>query len=210
MAHREGTLRLKLPFHSERVISTTDCSNVIPLNAAGASLMPGKVYETMVGHLALENEIGGYEAAAMAKERSEKVYDEVAKMLNCDREEIALTDNATRSWSMIFYSLKFSAGDVILTSISEYGSNYIPFLQLSRRTGCIVIPVSNNEHGELDVEALESLASDTYKDRVKLIAVTHVPTNGGLVNPAKEVGQVAKKHGIHITQMIKKYSAVQI
>ena len=61
---------------------TTGCSNVIHLNAAGASLMPGKVYETMVGHLALENEIGGYEAAAMAKERSEKVYDEVAKMLN--------------------------------------------------------------------------------------------------------------------------------
>ena len=148
---------------------TMGCNNVIHLNAAGASLMPGKVYETMVGHLALENEIGGYEAAAIAKEKIEKVYDEVAKMLNCDREEVALTDNATRSWSMIFYSLKFSAGDVILTSISEYGSNFIPFLQLSKRTRCTVVPVPNNEHGELDVEALESLVCHTYEDRVKLI-----------------------------------------
>ena len=89
----------------------------------------------MVGHLALENEIGGYEAAAIAKERSENVYDEVAKMLNCERDEVALSDNATRSWSMIFYSLKFSAGDVILTSISEHGSNFIPFLQLSKALG---------------------------------------------------------------------------
>ena len=178
-------------------MQTKGCDNVIHLNAAGASLMPGPVYKTMIEHLTLENEIGGYEAAAAAKEESEMVYDEVAKMLSCDREEVALSDNATRSWSMIFYSLKFSAEDVILTSVSEYGSNYIPFLQLSKRTGCTVVPVPNDEHGQLDVQALESLVSDTYKGRVKLIGVTHVPTNGGLVNPAKEIGEVAKKHDIY-------------
>jgi selenocysteine lyase/cysteine desulfurase len=93
---------------------------------------------------------------------------------------------------MAFHSVGFAPGDPILTARSEYISNYIAFEQIVRRTGAIIDVVPNNSAGELDVEALEHMIDR----RVKLIAVTHVPTNGGLVNPVAEVGRIARAYGI--------------
>lgn len=176
---------------------TEGVTNVIHLNAAGASLMPRPVVNRIMDHVKLEASLGGYEAAAETKAESEDVYHKVGKLLNCDASEVALSDNATRSWSLIFYSLKFAQGDVILTSVSEYGSNYIPFLQLAKRTGCKIVTVPNDEYGQLDVNVLKSYVEGDYKDKVKLIAVTHIPTNGGLVNPAAAIGSIAKANGIY-------------
>jgi selenocysteine lyase/cysteine desulfurase len=52
--------------------------------------------------------------------------------------------------------------------------------------------VPSDRHGQLDVDALERMLDE----RVRLIAVTHVPTNGGLVNPAAAIGRLARAHGI--------------
>ena len=93
---------------------------------------------------------------------------------------------------MAFYSIRFAAGDRILTAEAEYLSNRIAFLQVARRRGAVVDVVPSNESGELDVEALERMIDG----RVKLIAITHVPTNGGLVNPAAAIGRIARAHGI--------------
>lgn len=92
---------------------------------------------------------------------------------------------------MAFYSIPFEPGDRVLTAMSEYASNYIAFLQIARKTGAKVEPVPNDEHGQLSVDALREMMDE----QVKLIAMTHVPTNGGLVNPAAEVGEVAREAG---------------
>lgn len=171
---------------------TPGVARVVHLNNCGAGLMPATVLQTMTDHLRLEAEIGGYEAAEQRGEAVEATYDALARLLNCRREEIAVVENATVAWNMAFYGQHLRAGDRILTAMSEYASNYIAFLQVAERTGAEIVVVPNDETGQLDVAALANLLDA----RVKLIAVTHAPTNGGLVNPAAEIGALARASGV--------------
>jgi cysteine desulfurase/selenocysteine lyase len=171
---------------------TPAAGKVLHFNNAGAALMPEPVLAAQLRHLRLEAETGGYEAAAAEHDRIEAIYDSIALLLNADRAEIALVENATVAWDMAFYSIGFASGDRILTAEAEYASNYIAFLQVARRSGAVVEVVPSDAAGELDVEALERMIDR----RVKLIAITHVPGNGGLINPAAAVGRIARAHGI--------------
>jgi cysteine desulfurase/selenocysteine lyase len=172
---------------------TPGCRGVIHFNNAGAALQPQPVIDAVLGHLRLEAEIGGYEAADRAQAALERVYGSLARLINAAPDEIALIENATRAWDMAFYSLRLGPGDRILTASAEYASNVIAFLQIAKRTGAEISVVPSDETGALSVEALERMIDS----RVKLIAVmTHVPTNGGLVNPAAAIGRVAARHRI--------------
>jgi cysteine desulfurase/selenocysteine lyase len=171
---------------------TPAVDSIVHFNNAGAALMPTPVMAAQLRHLQLEADTGGYEAAAAASDQMEAVYDSLAQLLNADRTEIALVENATVAWDMAFYSVGFAPGDRILTAEAEYVSNYIAFLQVARRTGAVVEVVPSDAAGELDLDELDRMIDR----RVKLIAITHVPTNGGLVNPAAAVGRIARAHGV--------------
>ncbi len=170
---------------------TPGCENVLHFNNAGASLMPRPVLDAVTNHLRLEAEIGGYEAAEAALEKTERAYDAAAALIGAHRDEIAIVENATRAWDMAFYSIRFRPGDRILTSMAEYASNFIAYLQIARKTDAKVEVIPNDEHGQLSVEHLRR----AMDKRVRLISLTHVPTNGGLVNPAEDVGRIARQSG---------------
>jgi selenocysteine lyase/cysteine desulfurase len=163
---------------------------VLHFNHAGASLMPQPVLDATIGHLQLEAEIGGYEAADREADRLEAVYDSTAALIGAHRDEIAIVENATRAWDMAFYAIPFLSGDRILTSVAEYASNVIAFLQVAER-GVSVEVVPNDEHGQLSVEALATMLDE----RVRVVAVSHMPTNGGLVQHAAEIGRLARDAG---------------
>lgn len=182
-----------MPIDVDRVrADTPGCLRVVHFNNAGAALQPTAVTKAVIDHLRLEAEAGGYEAAARANMRLEACYRSIARLLNCQPEEIAIVENATRAWDMAFYAMDFKPGDRILTARAEYASNYIAFLQIAKRTGAIIQAIPNDLSGQLDIAALRG----AIDDRVKLIAITHVPTNGGLINPAAEIGKVAREAGI--------------
>ena len=179
-----------MPFDLQRArLETPGCQHVLHLNNAGSSLMPQPVLEATTSYLQLEAQIGGYEAAKRAHDQIEHVYDAAAQLIHCTREEIAIVENATRAWDMAFYSIPFKPGDRILTSMTEYASDYIAYLQVTKKTGAKVEVIPNDEYGQISLSALRN----ALDEHVKLIALTHVPTSGGLVNPAAEVGKIARE-----------------
>ena len=171
---------------------TPGCRNVLHFNNAGAGLMPAPVIEALKGHLDLEAELGGYEAHLSSDSLYRSTYVSLARLLNCDGSEIALCENATRAWDMAFYGLRFETGDRILTAFATYASNYLAMLQVARKTGAVIDVVPNDEYGQVSLAELRN----RLDKGVKLIALTHVPTNGGLVNPAEEVGAIAREAGV--------------
>jgi len=184
---------MKSSFNLEEIRQETPgCQHVIHFNNAGAGLMPQSVLDAQVNHLKLEANIGGYEASWQEEAAIERTYDAVTELLNGrSRDEIAIVENATVAWDMAFHSIPFQKGDRILTAKASYVSNYIAFLLVAERLGVQIDVIPNDEHGQVSAEAL----ADMIDERVKLIAVTHIPTNGGLVNPAAAVGQVARPDG---------------
>jgi selenocysteine lyase/cysteine desulfurase len=164
----------------------------IHLLACGSSLPPKPVVDAVIDHLRLEAEIGGYEAAAKRLDELDAVYDKIARHLGANRREIALLENATVAWCHAFYALPLKPRTRILTCEAEYAANYVAMLQRARRDDLVIDVIPSDAAGAIDLEALESMIDE----RVGLIAITWIPTNGGLVNPAAEVGRIARRHGI--------------
>ncbi|MGY9073901.1 MAG: aminotransferase class V-fold PLP-dependent enzyme [Acidimicrobiales bacterium] len=172
--------------------ATPGCAERIHLNNAGAALVSAGVLQTQVEHLELEARIGGYEAASEAADRVAAAYTSVAGVIGARAHQIAMVDNATTAWNLAFLSIELEPGDKILTSEAEYAANYVAYLNAQRRFGAEIGVVPSDAAGQLDVTALD----DLIDDRTKLISITHIPTNGGLINPAEEVGAVAQAHGV--------------
>ena len=116
---------------------TPACRDILHFNNAGASLMPGQVFDAVTAHLTLERTIGGYEAARATAQDQAALYTEFAALLNAEPDEIAYAENATRAWDMAFYGLPLAPGDRILTHASDYVSNILPFCNRPNAAACI-------------------------------------------------------------------------
>ncbi len=171
---------------------TRGCEERIHFNNAGASLPPIPVADALYDYLREEEEQGGYEVMARRAAELDHFYTAAAQLLNCSAEEIAFSDSATRAWNAAFYAFDFQPGDRILASSAEYGSNMVALLHQARRLGVEISWVPDDVSGQIDINALEN----QIDLRVKLICLTQIPSGGGLVNPAAEVGKVAKAAGI--------------
>lgn len=163
---------------------TPGCGFVNHLNNAGASLQPSIVVDTVVDYLQAEALQGGYETATERADELDSVYDHAAAFLGGGPENWAFVESATRAWNAAFSSLRFERGDRILTTRAEYLSNMGGLLRAEEIQGVEIHIVPDDEAGQVDVAALEAMLDE----RTRLVSLTHVPTQGGLINPAAEVG----------------------
>lgn len=161
------------------------------LDSAGSSLPPRVVTETVVAHLQREAEVGGYRAANERLAELDGVRASIAELLGTVPESIALNDSATRAWSDFFYSVPLAPGDRILVCGIDYGANAIATLQRAHAAGASVERVPSDPDGLLDLDALAGMLDE----RVRLVSLVHVPTNGGVVNPVAPAAKLAHASG---------------
>jgi len=155
--------------------------------------MPGPVVDTVQAHIQLEAEIGGYEAAAARAPEIEDAYRAVADLLCTTPERIAFMEHATAGFVAALSSVPFRPGDVIVTTRHDYVSNQIQFLSLARRQGVEVVRVPDAPEGGVDLLAMEEAI---HRRRPRLVAVTHVPTNSGLIQDAGAIGAMCRARDV--------------
>jgi selenocysteine lyase/cysteine desulfurase len=165
---------------------TPGCASRIHFNNAGSGLMATPVLEAITEYLELEAELGGYEAADAREEAIHDFYAATAQLLGCKARNIAFASNATDAFARALSSIPFASGDLILTTRDDYISNQIAFFSLRKRFGVDVVHAPNVPEGGVDVGAMERLMRER---RPRLVAVTHIPTNSGLVQPVAEIGR---------------------
>jgi selenocysteine lyase/cysteine desulfurase len=172
---------------------TPGCRQRIHLNNAGAALMPDPVIRAIQDHITLESTIGGYEAAESRQDAIQDAYLSVADLVGTRPANIAFTENATTSYMQALSSIPFARDDVILTTRNDYASNQIQFLSLRSRLGVRVMKAPDQSEGGVDVEAMADLIR---RHHPRLVCVTHVPTNSGLVQDVAAIGSVCRDEGV--------------
>ncbi|MEM6802181.1 MAG: aminotransferase class V-fold PLP-dependent enzyme [Bacteroidota bacterium] len=171
---------------------TPGTQKVLHFNNAGASLIPKVVFDSVNTYLESEYLMGGYETCDKYAAAFQFTKDKLAELIGASAGEIALLESATTAWYKAFAGLSFEPGDIVLTSKTEYVSNFLGLLREKKQQGIQIELIPDNEYGEIDVEKMEKMMGP----KVKLIAISHIPTNGGLVQPAAAVGKIAKKHKV--------------
>ncbi len=172
---------------------TPGCEHCIHLNNAGAGLMPSPVLAAVQDHLALEARTGGYEAAEQRAPEIQRTYEALGQLIGCPARNVAVVENATAGFIQALSSVPWREGDVLLTTRNDYVSNQIMYLSLAERLGVEIVRANDHPDGGVDVAHMEGLI---HRRRPALVAVTHVPTNSGLVQDAAAVGRLCRVRGV--------------
>lgn len=160
------------------------------LNNAGASLMPRSVLEVMQEYLQREAEIGGYETADERQDVIAASYDEIAALIGTKPENVAVVGSATAGFVQAMSSFDFEAGDTIITSRCDYTSNQIQYASLMARLGVRIEHAADLPEGGIDPDDVKRLIQ---RRRPRVVAVSWIPTNSGLVQDVDAVGRICEE-----------------
>ena len=172
---------------------TPGCAHRNHLNNAGAGLMPRPVIDAIRHHIALESEIGGYEAESARQDALERAYDDIGALVGAPARNMAIVANATAGFVQSMSAFDLTRDDVIVTSKCDYVSYQISFLSLAKRRGVKVQRVADLPEGGIDPDALRETLRGT---RARLVHVSWVPTNSGIVQDVAAVGAVCAEAGV--------------
>jgi len=125
----------------------------------------------------------------------ERLRGKIAALLSVSSDEIAITRNTSESNSIIVQGLDLKPGDEIISNDQNHASNDDSWKVRAKREGFVVktlpipVPVPSRD-------ALISQIEKAITPRTKVIAITHVSSFAGMMFPAREITELARRHGI--------------
>src|SRR5712692_6001275 len=108
---------------------------IINLNNGGVSPSPRIVTEALVRYIWQQEDATAYTMWQILEPQSETIRTGLAELFGCDREEIAITRNASESLEILLNGFDLRAGDEILTSTQDYPRMLTTIRQREQREG---------------------------------------------------------------------------
>src|SRR5215813_650162 len=168
---------------------------IVNLNNGGVSPSPRMVTEALVRYIWQQEDATAYTMWQILEPQSETIRTGLAEMFDCDREEIAITRNASESLEILLMGMDFKPGDEILTTTQDYPRMVTTLRQRERREGLVLkmvkIPIPPKDLNEITAAFEKGITP-----RTKLILVSHQVNITGQITPVKQICEMARAKGI--------------
>src|SRR5258706_10649116 len=168
---------------------------MINLNNGGVSPSPRIVTEALVRYIWQQEDATAYTMWQILEPQSETIRTGLAELFGCDREEIAITRNASESLETLLMGMDFKPVDEVLTTTQDYGRMLTTLRQRERREGLklkrIQIPIPPKNLDEITAAFARGVTS-----RTRLILMSHQVNITGQITPVKAVCEMARARGI--------------
>src|ERR1043166_7422078 len=175
--------------------SFTVTRGIINLNNGGVSPSPRIVTEALVRYIWQQEDATAYTMWQILEPQSETIRTGLAEMFGCDREEIAITRNASESLEILLMGMDFKSGDEILTTTQDYPRMLTTLRQRERRENLklklIQIPIPPKNLDEITAAFEKGITS-----RTRLILMAHQINITGQITPVRAVCEMARAKGI--------------
>ncbi len=175
--------------------SFTVTRGIVNLNNGGVSPSPRIVTEALVRYIWQQEDATAYTMWQILEPQSETIRTGLAEMFGCDREEIAITRNASESLEILLMGMDFKRGDEILSTTQDYPRMLTTLRQRERREGLVLklvqIPIPPKNLNEIAAAFERGITA-----RTKLILVSHQVNITGQITPVKAICDMARARGI--------------
>src|SRR2546425_10793843 len=175
--------------------SFTVTRGIINLNNGGVSPSPRIVTEALVRYQWQQEDATAYTMWQILEPQSETIRTGLADLFGCDREEIAITRNASESLEILLMGMDLKSGDEVLTTTQDYGRMLTTIRQREQREGVklnlIKIPIPPKNVNEITAAVERAITP-----RTRLIQIAHQINITGQITPVKAVCQMARARGV--------------
>ncbi|HNT01727.1 MAG TPA: aminotransferase class V-fold PLP-dependent enzyme, partial [Candidatus Saccharicenans sp.] len=169
-------------------------------NTGTLGAMPRRVFDRVVDHLRLCAEkiaewdyygadwIAGYQPWT-------EIRGKVARLINSEVTEVALTENATAGMNYISNGLDLQPGDEVLGTDQEHPGGECGWKLKAKRCGLAYRQLALGKPIQSPGEVIETLTR-AMGPRTRVIAIPHIVTGSGAVLPVKEICAEAARRGV--------------
>jgi len=126
-----------------------------------------------------------------------KTAERLSNLVNCDKDELAITRNTTESLDLIISGFPWKKNDEAIFAIQDYGSMQEMFKLTAKRRGIVnkIISVPNQPEND---EEIVSLYEQQITKKTKLIMVSHMINITGQILPVKKICEMAHSYNIDV------------